>query len=164
LYTVVNNEKKVSAQLAERGVQHYLPLRTEVHRWSDRCVKITVPLFPGYLFVRCDPIERASVAQVPGAVRFVAGSNGPAVIAESEFARLKQLLESATANAYAYLEPGKRVRLKGGIFDGFEGTYVREKGRLRAVVAIDWLQRSVIVDVDVCELQPSARVVHMAAA
>lgn len=164
LYALVNSEKKVSAHLRERGLEHYLPLRTEVRRWSDRQVKIEAPLFPGYLFVRCEPVERTVVAQVPGVVRFVADSRGPAVIEEGEFMRLKQLLDSISANAYGYLEPGKRVRLKGGIFDGFEGTYVREKGRLRAVVAIDWLQKSVIVDVDVCELQPSARVLHMAAA
>jgi transcription antitermination factor NusG len=122
------------------------------------------PLFSGYLFVRCLPEQRASVAQLPGVVRFVSTGNGPSVIPDDEFARLKELLECRSAHPYDYLEPGKRVRLSGGVFDGFEGTYIREKGQLRAVVAIDWLHRSVIVDVEACELQPGARSVYVASA
>lgn len=164
LYALVNSEKKVAAQLLQRDIEHYLPLRKEVHRWSDRRVTIMAPLFPGYLFVRCLPTQRGQIAQLPGIVRFVSAGEAPAVIPDDEFVRLKELLESRSAQPYDYLEPGKRVRLVGGVFDGFEGTYIREKGKLRAVVAIDWLHRSVIVDVEACELQPGARSVHLASA
>jgi len=164
LYALVNSEKKVAAQLSQRHIEHYLPLRKEVHRWSDRRMTIMTPLFPGYLFVRCMPAHRGQIAQLPGIVRFVSTGEGPAVIPDDEFARLKELLECRSANPYDYLEPGKRVRLTGGVFDGFEGTYIREKGKLRAVVAIDWLHRSVIVDVEACELQPGARSVYVASA
>jgi transcriptional antiterminator RfaH len=153
LYAVVKNEKKVAGQLAERGVAHYLPLRKETRRWSDRRVTIMAPLFPGYLFVRCSSAQRFAINGLPGVVRFVMTGGSPAVISDDEFVRLKGLLDSNSAEAHDYLQPGKRVRLTGGIFDGFEGTYIRDRGRLRAIVAIDWLQRSVIVDVEACELQ-----------
>jgi transcription antitermination factor NusG len=122
------------------------------------------PLFPGYLFVRCLPVHRGQIAQLPGIVRFVSAGEAPAVIPDEEFARLKELLDSRSVHPYDYLEPGKRVRLSGGVFDGFEGTYIRERGKLRAVVAIDWLHRSVVVDVEACELQPAARSVWIASA
>lgn len=153
LYVVVKNEKKVAGQLIERRISHYLPLRKEVHRWSDRRVAIMAPLFPGYLFVRCSSEQRFAIAGLPGAVRFVSTGVAPAVIPDSEFVRLKELLDSQSVKAHDYLQPGRRVRLTGGVFDGFEGTYVRDQGRLRAIVAIDWLQRSVIVDVEACEVQ-----------
>jgi transcription antitermination factor NusG len=164
LYVIVKNEKKIASQLSEKCVNHYLPLRQEVRRWSDRRVTISTPLFPGYLFVRCSVAQRTSILQIPGVVRFVKRGLTPAIIPDAEFARLVQLLECNSAEPRDYLEPGKRVRLTGGVFEGFEGTYVREKGRLRAIVAIEWLQRSVIIDVEACDLQPSARYVYVASA
>jgi transcription antitermination factor NusG len=125
---------------------------------------IVAPLFPGYLFIQCSAFERALISRLPGVVRFVSRGTAPAIIPDDEFVRLKTLLQSESIEAHDYLAPGKRVILNGGAFDGFEGTYVREKGKLRAVVAIDWLQRSVIVDVDACDLQPSARYAFVASA
>jgi len=153
LYVVVKNEKKVAGQLLERRISHYLPVRKEVRRWSDRRVTIMAPLFPGYVFVRCSIEQRFAIIGLPGVVRFVSTGVEPAIIPDAEFDRLKGLLDSRAAEAHDYLQPGKRVRLTGGAFDGFEGTYVRDRGKLRAIVAIDWLQRSVIVDVEACEVQ-----------
>jgi transcription antitermination factor NusG len=164
LYVLVNSEKKVKMQLDDRGIQHYLPMREEIRRWSDRRVTINAPLFPGYLFVQCSPFERNIVIRAAGVVRFVTRGLAPAIVPDEEFARIRRLLESQAVTPHDHLEPGKRVRLNGGIFDGFEGTYLREKGKLRAIVAIDWLQRSVIVDVDACDLQPSARYAYVAKA
>jgi transcription antitermination factor NusG len=122
------------------------------------------PLFPGYLFVRCSSEQRFAIAGMPGVVRFVSRGVAPAVIPDHEFDRLRELLDSQTVEAHDYLQPGRRVRLTGGVFDGFEGIYVRDRGRLRAIVAIDWLQRSVIVDVEACEVQLAAGRATLAAA
>lgn len=162
LYVWVKSEKKVARQLEERNLPHYLPTRKEVRRWSDRRMTIIAPLFPGYLFVQCSAFERALIMRLPGVVRFVTRGPAAAIIPDDEFGRLKTLLQMQSVDAHDYLEPGRRVILNGGAFDGFEGTYIREKGKLRAIVAIDWLQRSVIVDVDACDLQPSARYAYIA--
>ena len=45
-------EKKVAEQLGGKGVEVFLPLRRESHSWSDRRKLVTIPLFPGYAFVR----------------------------------------------------------------------------------------------------------------
>ena len=164
LYVVVKNEKKVAGQLLERRISHYLPVRKEVRRWSDRRVTIMAPLFPGYVFVRCSIEQRFAIIGLPGVVRFVSTGVEPAIIPDAEFDRLKGLLDSRAAEAHDYLQPGKRVRLTGGAFDGFEGTYVRDRGKLRAIVAIDWLQRSVIVDVEACEVQLASGQPALAAA
>jgi transcription antitermination factor NusG len=156
LYVVVKNEKKVAGQLIERRISHYLPVRKEVRRWSDRRMTIMAPLFPGYVFVRCSIEQRFAITGLPGVVRFVSTGVAPAIIPDAEFERLRELLDLRSVEAHDYLQPGKRVRLTGGVFDGFEGTYVRDRGKLRAIVAIDWLQRSVIVDVEACEVQPAS--------
>ena len=164
LYVVVKNEMKVASQLAQSGLPYYLPLRQEVRRWSDRRVTINAPLFPGYIFVRCSGMQRNAILQMSGVVRFVKRGVSPAIVPDAEFARLVQLFDNSSAEPHDYLEPGKRVRLAGGMFDGFEGTYIRDKGRLRAIVAIEWLQRSVIVDVEASYLQPSARYAYVGTA
>ncbi|MBI3404750.1 MAG: hypothetical protein HY046_04765, partial [Acidobacteria bacterium] len=50
------HEKIVARQLIERHVEHFLPLRVELHKWKDRYKKVEVPLFHGYIFVQL-PIE-----------------------------------------------------------------------------------------------------------
>jgi Transcription termination factor nusG len=47
-------ERKVTTQLQHKGVQTFLPLLEEFHRWSDRRQPVQVPLFSGYTFVRLD--------------------------------------------------------------------------------------------------------------
>ena len=52
VYTTSRAEKKVKQRLDESGIENYLPLRTEIRIWSDRKKKVSLPLIPGYIFVR----------------------------------------------------------------------------------------------------------------
>ena len=55
LQTRCRHEKIVAYRLQERGVDAFLPLLTEVHRWSDRKKKVELPLFTCYVFARLLP-------------------------------------------------------------------------------------------------------------
>jgi transcription antitermination factor NusG len=46
------HEKMVASALTNVGVTTFLPLVSEMHRWSDRRKSVDVPLFPGYVFVQ----------------------------------------------------------------------------------------------------------------
>src|SRR5690349_24405845 len=70
-YTSANHEKRVSEQLGVREVEHFLPLYASLRTWKDRRVKLELPLFPGYVFVRTALRNRLQVLQVPGVVRLV---------------------------------------------------------------------------------------------
>jgi len=65
-YTSANHEKRVAEQLKLRSVEHFLPLYDSVRRWKDRRMKLQLPLFPGYVFVRLALRDRLQVLQVPG--------------------------------------------------------------------------------------------------
>lgn len=52
LHTRSRHEKRVAANLEEKGVTAFLPLVREVHAWSDRRKMVDVPVFPGYVFTR----------------------------------------------------------------------------------------------------------------
>src|SRR5258707_7947891 len=50
--TRARNEKVVCERLQEQGLDTFLPLVTEIRRWSDRKKKIELPLFSCYVFVK----------------------------------------------------------------------------------------------------------------
>ena len=48
------SEKIAYAQLAEKGIEAYLPLLKERRKWSDRKKWVNFPLFSSYLFARIE--------------------------------------------------------------------------------------------------------------
>jgi transcription antitermination factor NusG len=71
--TRARNEKVVCERLQEQGLSTFLPLVTEVRRWSDRKKKVELPLFSCYVFVRCSlsAEDRTRVYRVESALGFV---------------------------------------------------------------------------------------------
>jgi len=155
-YVNVRHEKAVARQLADRGLEHYLPLYDSARRWKDRKVTVSLPMFDGYVFARCSAADRGRVLGIHAVVRCLSAQGAPLVIPDDEFTRMRILLETKSAQPYPYLEAGRRVRLCGGALDGFEGRYIRQKGRHRAIVQLDHIMRAVLVDVDASDL----KVVH----
>ena len=72
IQTRSRHEKKANVELQEKGIESFLPLHAEKHKWSDRDRIVEVPLFPQYLFVRiaANSEERISVLRTNGRDRF----------------------------------------------------------------------------------------------
>jgi transcription antitermination factor NusG len=158
-YTRAHHEKKVAEHLAGRAIEHYLPLYRSIRRWKDRRVTLSLPLFPSYVFVRLASRDRSLVFQIPGVVRLLGNNGAPSALPDGEIEALRDgLNQSITAEPHPYLQAGRRVQIKSGPLRGIEGIVVRRKGNLRLVVSIDLLMRSIIVDVDVADLELSVRV------
>src|ERR1700722_18249176 len=92
--TKSRQEKVIASMLDYLAVANFLPLITQERRWSDRKQMVSVPLFPGYLFVW---IVRSSdvllrVLKVPGIVDFVRDRNGPLAIPEKEIENVQTVL------------------------------------------------------------------------
>src|SRR5882724_6149428 len=121
-YTSANHEKRVSEQLLQRGIEHFLPQYESVRRWKDRRMTLQVPLFPGYVFVRLALCERLRVLQVPG-VACLIGFNGiPAILPDKEIESLKiSAAAHFRAEPHPYLTIGRRVRIKRGALQGVVG-------------------------------------------
>jgi transcription antitermination factor NusG len=157
LYTCANHEKRVAEQLALRSVQHLLPLYEAVRRWKDRRVRLELPLFPGYLFVRTHLRERLRILEIPSAVRLVGFDGHPVPLPEEEIEALRCGLEQQVrAEPCPYLKIGRRVRVKSGPLQGAEGVLVRKKHSLRVVLSIDLIMRSIAVEVDAADLEPAS--------
>jgi len=158
IYTCANHEKRVSGELTARSVEHFLPLYTSVRRWKDRRVQLELPLFPGYVFVRLALCDRLHVVQIPSVVRLVGFGGLPAALPDTEMEILRAGFgQSLRAEPHSFLTIGRRVRIGAGPFAGLEGVLKRKKGRLRVVVSLELIQRSVAVDVDAADVRPVAR-------
>lgn len=156
-YTRANHEKKVAEQLCRKGVEHFVPLYETVHRWKDRRVRLQLPLFPGYVFVRLALRDRLRVLEVPSVARLVGFGELPAALPEQEIETLRKGLDCGLrAQPHPYLTVGRRVRIGNGPLAGMEGILQRRKGNFRVVLSLDRIMRSMVVEADACDLEPLA--------
>ena len=152
-YTSANHEKRVAQQLGIRGVEHFLPLYSSVRRWKDRRVKLDLPLFPGYVFVRMELRDRLCVLQLPGVARLVGFDGTPAALPAEEIETLRTVLaEGVFAEPHPYLRTGRRVYVKAGPLAGMTGVVVRRKSGARIVVSMELIQRSIAVEMGEADL------------
>ena len=152
-YTLPRHEKAVAEHLAFRKVETYLPLYLSARRWAGRRALVQLPLFPSYVFVRISAGERIRVLEHPSVLRLVTFGGRPAPLADGEIERLRAALQLGKAEPFPFLIPGKRVRVKSGPLAGVEGTILRRKGKMRLVVSVEAIQRSIIFDLDATDLE-----------
>jgi transcription antitermination factor NusG len=151
-YTCVRHEKKVAEQLKLRNIEYYLPLYSVRHQWNQRSVRLQLPLFPGYIFVRIGPAERIGVLNLPSVVHFVGPQGNPSELADNEIEILRNSLSLRRAEPHPYLSLGRRVRVTSGPLRGLEGVVVRSQNKSRMIVSIDSIARSVAFELDAMDL------------
>jgi len=148
-YTCANHEKRVAEQLDRRAVEHFLPLYQSVRNWKDRRIRLEVPLFPGYIFVRLPLQERLRVLEIPSVARLVGFNSVPAPLPDDEMEAVRNGLACRLrVEPHPYLKTGCRVRIIRGPLEGCEGILLRTKGLFRVVLSIDLIMRSVAVEID----------------
>ena len=153
--TCARHEKRIAAQCDARGIEYFLPLYETVSRWKDRRVRLQLPLFPGYIFVRVPLRERLRALEIPS-VACLFGSGGlPVPMPDHDMEAMRNGLTSQLrAEPHPYLTAGRRVRIKLGPLAGLEGILLRKKGSFRFVLSIDLIQRSLVADVDIADVEP----------
>jgi transcription antitermination factor NusG len=149
--TKPRHEKRVAAELEEKGVVAFLPLLSEVHQWSDRKRQVELPLFMTYVFVRIggDRSIRARILQTTGVFCFV-GVRGMGVPIPDEQIETVQTIvrEKIPYSAYPFLNVGQKVRVRGGSLDGICGVLSAINNDRSLIVSIDSIQRSLAIRID----------------
>jgi transcription termination/antitermination protein NusG len=160
LFTRSHCEQLVCDQLTAKGFHLFLP---RISVWSQRAGKrhlISIPMFPGYLFLR-HAIDKASyidVRKARGLVRVLGECwDKPSVIPDAEIEAIQTTLNACLPiMPHPYLREGQRVRITQGSLRGVEGILVQSKptkGLL--ILSVELLQRSVAVEVD-CNIVTAA--------
>jgi transcription antitermination factor NusG len=152
-YTWSRHEKSVAKQLEERRMESFLPLYRSWHRWKDRRQQVDLPLFPSYVFVYMALTERVRVLELPGVAALVTFQGRPAALPTAEIEGLRRGLEREIyAEPHPFLRIGHKVRVRGGPLAGTEGILVRKKDKLRMVISLEVLMRSIAVEVDAADI------------
>jgi len=142
-------ERGIAASIGSKGFEEFLPLYQCRRRWSDRMKSMELPLFPGYVFCRIDPLIRLPILTVPGVLHFVGIGRIPAPIDDAEMAAIQCAVRSGLrVEPSAYLEIGQRVRLEEGPLAGLEGILIEIRKQYRVVVSLSLLKRSVAVEIE----------------
>ena len=156
LETRSRHEKKVLALLEAKGVEAFLPLISQLHRWSDRKKLVQVPLFPGYLFVRLDGTAdaRLRALETRGIVGFV-GSGGKGLpIPDKQIEDIQTVLASrAPCTLFPFLRAGQRVRIRGGCLDGIEGLLVARNDDRSLVISVAPILQSIALRIEGYEIE-----------
>jgi transcriptional antiterminator NusG len=151
-------EKKVAHELQEKGIQTFLPLTSVKRQWSDRKQVVSLPLFPGYTFVRIAAVQEARipVLRTNGVNSFVGPRGAGTPIADAEIGAIQTLLKSEIPfKAYPYLNVGQTVRIRGGSLDGMKGILTKINGDDSLVISVDLIQRSIAIRVTGYEVEPT---------
>jgi transcription antitermination factor NusG len=150
------HEKKAIAELQEKGIESFLPLFAERHKWSDRQRIVEVPLFPQYLFVRiaAGSDDRVSVLRTNGVIGLVGTKGIGIAIPDAQIERIQRIIsEKIPYNPHLYLNVGKRIRIRGGALDGLEGILTAVNGDETLVVSVELIQRSLAVRIAGFEIE-----------
>jgi len=136
-----HRERTAAAHLSNQDFRVFLPLREKTRRHARRIETVTVPFFPGYLFVQLD-LSRdrwRSVNGTLGVVHLVMQGQRPLPAPEGIVEALKENCDAAGVLLWtADLVPGQAVRVLTGPFADLIGELERmtDTGRLRVLLDI----------------------------
>lgn len=156
-YTRSRQENCVALQLQRKDLPVLLPTYEKYSRWSDRIRRVSMPLFPGYVFVGVADGERALVLQTSGVVNLVSSAGRPCPLPDDEVEILRRcLLCPSEVEPHPYARVGHKVRISSGPFAGWEGTLVGKKNSARVVVTVDQIMQSVAINVHLADIEAVA--------
>ncbi len=142
-------ERIASAALAGKGYAEYLPLYQSTRKWSDRSIKLDLPLFPGYLFCRFDAQFRLPILTVPGVISIVGLAKVPVAIPDPEIDAIRAVIRSGLhLQPWPELVVGSRVVIEKGPLKGVEGVTLQIKKKFHLFLSVPLLQRSVTVEIE----------------
>lgn len=140
VYTKPKWEKKVAEKLNQIGIECYCPLIIQIKQWSDRKKKIEVPLFNSYVFVQLEDIDRNSVFQIAGVIRYLFWLGKPAIVRDEEIDIIKNSLNSSNVSdvSVSSIQVGDRIKLESGAFSNQEAI-VQEVSKTQYILVLESL-------------------------
>ena len=155
VYTRHQHEKAVTAMLLVKGFEVFLPLYESTRKWKDRQKLLSLPLFPGYVFVRGSLERRLPILTTPGVHMIISRGERVATIPEEEIEAIRRTIEGKfRVEPHPFLRCGERVRVMRGSLAGVEGILTRKKNLYRLVLSVEMLTQAVAVEIDAHDVEP----------
>src|ERR1039458_5960145 len=125
--TRARHERVVVQRFRDKGLTTFLPLVTEVRRWSDRQKVLELPLFSCYVFVKIMNTneDRLRVLSTDSVFDFVGVRRQGTPIPDEQIEAVRTIVEERVSwQSHPFLKIGQRVRIRSGALDGVEGILV----------------------------------------
>ena len=152
LHTRARQEKAVAHYLAQRRIEHFLPLSEQVRYYGRRKLRVELPVFPGYVFLRGSAEQAYEADRTRRLAQIIRVRDQQRIAWELSNIRLA-LEREAVLEPYPYLKQGIRVEVRSGPMKGLQGV-IEARHADRLVLQVDMLGQAVSVEVDGSLLEP----------
>jgi hypothetical protein len=147
VHTKSRMEKALATELERLDVGFYLPLLNTRRRYSGRVFDVSLPLFPGYLFLCGNEDARYTTLMTHRAAQVIEVCDQERLKNE-----LRQIFRVTTSkhsvDLYPGLQKGRRCRITQGSLQGVEGVVIRRRGQCRVYLGVEVLGQSVELEID----------------
>jgi transcriptional antiterminator NusG len=145
LHVKSRQEKSAARFLLESGLSFYLPQVEKSVKKNGRTLKSYLPLFGGYVFHRGEKSGHTAFWRNDAIVRAIAVEDQQRL--HDELRQLWHLQRSGLSLVpHPFVALGDEVRITEGVFAGYRGVVVREKGSELLVVSVSVINHSVAVE------------------
>jgi len=153
LYVRTRQEKRIMRRLRAEGIPHYAPMiEQRIRSPSGRFRTSFVPLFSTYVFLRGDNETRYEAVCTGVVLKADPIRDVPQLI--QDLRQIRDLIEMGVPlTLESRLKPGERVRVRNGVFSGYEGTIIRRENERRLLVAVQFMEQGVSVKLEDCQLE-----------
>jgi transcriptional antiterminator RfaH len=149
--TKPKNEERAAGNLLAGSIEALAP-RLMVKRYkSGKTTNMIEPMFPGYVFVKFDPIQQYHLVKYTRGVRTIVNFSGKIIPLQEE---IIEFIKARLVNGVATVEPhgfkkGERVEIKEGPFKGFSGIFERDlPGDERVAILLDGVNYYARMEID----------------
>jgi transcription antitermination factor NusG len=148
VYTISRREKDLMRKLAKLEVAHYGPVIPKRYRSPNGRLRTSfVPLFPNYVFMFGDEQCRYDAMTTNCISKCNKVEEGDELL--MTLRQIKSVIDAEVPlTPEGRLEPGNRVRVKSGLFAGYEGAVIRREGKTRFSLVIQYLNQGVSIEMD----------------
>jgi len=153
LYTLARFEKKLMRQLLEIEVPFYGPTIARRYRSPQGRIRTSVePLFPNYVFIMGDEMARYKAVSTGSVSRWMPVADSLELVTDLRQIR-SLILTDAPLSPELRLQAGQKVRVKTGVFKGFEGVIIRRENDVRLLISVRYMGRGASVALDDCQVE-----------
>src|SRR5215831_11282644 len=139
-----HRERTAAAHLSNQDFRVFLPLREKTRRHARRIETVTVPFFPGYLFVQLD-LSRdrwRSVNGTLGVARLVGHAEMPSAAPAGSIEAIRSACDGFdVVNRSGDIAPGDMIRVARGPFSDLVGKLERLDSAARVHVLLELMGR-----------------------
>ena len=143
-YVRLFHERKTAEKLAAMGIESFVPVREEIHQWSQRKKKVMRVLIPQMIFIHATPKERLEALTLASISHYMVlrGEHTPAVIPDRQMQQFMFMVDYSEESIEMYnspLQPGQSIKVIKGPLAGMEGELMEIEGKSKVIVRLDIL-------------------------